>query len=167
MSENSEKWRGGFEDFTNPNGGVSIFDIPNDWLNFEYRKTQRKDVLKDTLVWAMGADLIEGFSEMDDSLFDQIVIPVKLSELAKESAFEGRREIVTAWVAGLSERGIQVKLFAKSDTEGQFRVMDFRIKRPDRNNYSTFIAESGRWNYGVIAEWQDSLPEVILDAVRS
>lgn len=166
MFGDPNKWRGGFEDFTKPDAPLLVWDIPNRWLDFEYRKTQRRDVLRDTLAWAMGADLIEGFSELDDQMLDQMVIGVRLTERGKRLALRAGRGRVVAWMAGLSEHGIQIKLFAKSSTPDRFDVLDFTFRRPD-GDYTKVVSEPGEWSYGVISEWRSSLPEVILDAIQS
>ena len=167
MLNDPNKWRGGFDDFTQPDGQLVMWDIPNEWmLDLEYRKTRRKDVLKDTLAWAMAADLIEGFPEIDDELLDQMVIPVMLTERGKRLALRAGSGHVAAWAAGLSEGGIQVKLFAKSETPDQFRVMDFNFRRAT-GDPAEVIFDSEEWEYGVISEWRSSLPDVILDAIQN
>jgi len=165
MTGNLHKWRGSVEDFTNPKAPLVIFNIPNKWLDFEYRKTKRKETLKDMIVWAIGADIIEGFSEIDDSLFDHMIIPVRLAETGRRMILKAGNARVVIWMSGLSDHGIQVKLFAKSEVPGQFNILDFHFRRPD-NSYTKFVTEIGEWNYGVISEWQSSLPEAVLDAVR-
>ncbi len=167
MFDDSNKWRGGFDDFTTPDAPLILWDIPDRWMSdLDYRNTQRKDVLRDTLVWAMGADLIEGFPELDEQLLDEMVIPVRLTDHGKRLALRAGRGRVVAWVAALSEHGIQVKLFAKSPTPDRFDVMDFNFRRPV-SDYTKVVTESGEWCYGVISEWRSSLPEVILDAIQS
>ena len=165
MADNPQKWRGSIEDFVNPKAPLVVFDIPNKWLDFEYRKTGRKDALKDMLVWAIGADLIEGFAEIDDSLFDRMIIPVRLADTGKRLALKAGDGRVVAWMSGLSDSGIQIKLFAKSDTFEHFDVLDFHFRRP-ANSYTKVITEVGEWSYGVISEWQSSLPEGIIDAIQ-
>ena len=193
MSDNPNKWRGSFEDFEHPDAPLVMFDIPIEWLEsqkYDLLEAKRKEVLKDMLVWAIGADIIEGFSEIDDQLFKHVVIPVQLTDHGKRVAldaggdrvvawadYEGEvdalideldagRDRVVAWAAGLTEHGVQVKLFAKSETPGQFHVMDLYFKRED-GNYSKARTEAGKWDYGVISEWRKSLPDVILDAIQN
>lgn len=167
LFDDSNKWRGGFEDFTDPNAPLIMWDIPNDWLEgIENPKSNRKEILKDMLAWAMSADLIEGFPEIDDELLDQMVISVTLTERGKRVALKAGGGRVVAWAAGLSEHGIQVKLFAKSQTQDQFDVLDFSFTRPT-GEYTQFGTKTGKWNYGVISEWRSSLPEVILNAIQN
>ena len=71
-----------------------------------------------------------------------------------------------ALAAALSEGGIQVKMFAKSETRGQFHVMDFNFKRSD-NSSTKFITDCGEWGTGIIREWRNALPEVILEAIQN
>ena len=47
MADNPQKWRGSFENFEIPKAPLVIVDLPIKWLDSEYRKTGRKDVLKD------------------------------------------------------------------------------------------------------------------------
>jgi len=146
-----------------------MFDIPTGWLeslNYDLLQAKRRDVLKDMLVWAIGADLIEGFSEIDDTLFNHAVIPVKLTERGQEVALRAGGDDVAAWAAGLSEHGIQVKLFAKSETPGEFHVMDFYFERSD-HDYTKYRTEAREWCYGSISEWRNSLPDVIFDAIKN
>jgi hypothetical protein len=81
-------------------------------------------------------------------------------------ALDAGGDRVVAWAAGLTEHGVQVKLFAKSETPGQFHVMDLYYKRED-GNYRKARTEAGKWDYGVISEWRKSLPDVILDAIQN
>lgn len=74
--------------------------------------------------------------------------------------------MISAWAAGLTEHGIQVKLFGKSEIPGQFYVRDFNLTRPTKD-YTTVQAEPGDWSYGITKEWLNSLPPVILDAIQS
>jgi hypothetical protein len=53
---------------------------------FHLSRTERNELLKDTLCWAIGADLIEGFPELDDDLFNQMIIPVYLADTGKRAA---------------------------------------------------------------------------------
>ena len=165
MIGDANKWRGGFDNFTKPDARLLMWDVPNRMFDLEYRKTQRKDVLRDTLAWAMCADIIEGFPEIDDQLLDQMVVPVTLTERGKRLAFRAGVGRVVAWAAALSEGGIQVKLFAKSPTPDRFDVMDFNFRRPG-GDHTKVITEAGDWSYGVISEWRGSLSEAILDAIQ-
>jgi hypothetical protein len=163
--DSPKKWRGSVENFIDPNARLEVFDIPNGWLDFEYRKTGRKDVLRDMLVWGLSADIILGFSEIDDELFDRMIVPVRLAEKGWRMVSEAGKGRVVAAMAGLSEHGIQVKLFAKSISPDRFEVLDFRFRRPN-GSYTEVTTEVGRWHYGLIREWRSSLPESVLDAVH-
>lgn len=143
-----------------------MFDIPNRWLTDQaYRNGERKDVLKDMLAWAMGADIIEGFAEINDELLSQMHIPVRLTEYGKGLAFRAAREEVSAWAAVLTEYGVDVKLFARSDNPDRFRIMEFEFLRPEKS-YSEVRTKAGRWEEGVIQNWKSQLPDTVLDAIR-
>lgn len=166
MLNEPEKWRGGYEDFTKEKAPLVIWDIPNGWLDSIFRRTERKEPLKDTLCWAMGADLIEGFPELDDDLFNQMIIPVRLADTGKRAALRVGGDRVLAWMSGLSEGGVQVKLFARSRVAGQFDLLSVKFRRP-KGSYDKFNTEAEDWNYGVIEEWKESLPELILDLIAN
>lgn len=163
------KCRGGFDNLVKPDDSLVVFDIPNKWLfgSEEYRHTQRKEILKDMIVWAIGADLVEGFEEINDEMFAQMIIPVKLTKHGKQLALKAGEGRVVAWMSGLSEHGIQVKLFAKSESPEQFNVLDFHFRRSKVSDYTKVIVEVGDWDCGIINEWRNSLPEIILDAVQN
>jgi hypothetical protein len=163
-----KRWRGGYQSFTDPNARLLMWDIPDSWLSAtpEYRKTKRKDILKDTLAWAMASVLIEGIPDLTDDFLDQMIIPVRLAERAKRIAFRADKERVVAWASSLSEHTMQVKLFAKSLQPDRFDVKDFTFRRPDPASFTAVSLEPGEWMYGLISEWRKSLPEVILDAIE-
>jgi hypothetical protein len=160
------KWRGGIEDFEKTDAPLVVWDLPSRWLDSKYRETERRDVLREMLGWAMGADLIEGFPELNAQVLDQIVVPVRLAERGKRLALRAGRSRVVSWMAGLSEHGIQVKLFARSPTPDRFDVLDLWFVRPG-GDFTKVITDVGKWSYGLVSEWRGSLPELILDSIRN
>lgn len=114
---------------------------------FHLSRTERNELLKDTLCWAIGADLIEGFPELDDDLFNQMIIPVYLADTGKRAALRAGGGRGVAWMAGLSEGGVQVKLIGRSRVAGQFDLLSVKFRRP-QGSYDKFNTEAEDWNYG-------------------
>ena len=161
---NLRKWRGSWENLQNRDAPLLIFEFPNEWFDLEYRQTRRKDVLKDMLLWALRADLIEPLPDISDGLLSRRIIPVKLAARGRMLALEAAGCKVVGWMAGLSEGSIQVKLFAKSDIKGQFNVLHFNLRRANRG-YTNVTPEAEEWQYGVIAEWRNSLPKGLIEGL--
>jgi len=156
------KWRGSSEDLQSADAPRVVFEFPTQWLDREYRNTTRKAVLKDMLLWAVRGNLIRPLAEISDALLLRRIIPVKLAPRGKMLALEAAGRKVVGWLAGLNEAGIQVKIFTKSEIEGEFNVLPFNLLRPD-TEYTKVAPETGEWQYGVIAEWRKSFPNGLIE----